>query len=314
MDLHVGRVERALSTFLEDDLSASRLGISQGARNHLERFRSFLNSFYVEKFGYWPPPQGSAFSKSLYRSMYFDFRSLYDFLVDLDSSDSFTQQKPANGGICVLQNLQNFDKLHKYDPLPHPLPLIPDLPVDCRRRQSQRSLIAFKLETKHTKNERQTSTRAILAAASNTSDPSITQNPIVRAYTRFEREWSLKQEDKVSVVDARKVRWILIYAVFQTLISVMRAPKEVRNTEEPSYLLCCLTAGCPPWKTRDETKTAVTSPVQDATPKVSTLLCVARVAAIKGLGFAPHTSSCFQADAMPRLHRYRQFTLVPQLP
>ncbi|EON63300.1 hypothetical protein W97_02527 [Coniosporium apollinis CBS 100218] len=266
MDLHVGRVERALSTFLEDDLSASRLGVSQGARNHLERFRSFLHSFYVEKFSYWPPPEGSSFSKPLYRSMYFDFRSLYDFLVDMESSDALIHQKPANGGICVLQNIQAFDRRHKYEPLPHPLPLIPEIPLEGRSRQSQRSLIAFRLESKNAKNERQTTVRAILSAATNTRNTSIFKSPLVRAYARFEREWSVKQEEKVSIADARRVRWIMIYAILQMLVSVMRAPKEVRNSEEPSYLLCCLTAGCPPWKARDMSK--VLSPaLEDATPR-----------------------------------------------
>jgi len=65
---------------------------------------------------------------------------------------------------------------------------------------------------------------------------------------RFEREWCGKQEDKVSIADARKVRWILIYGVLQMLVSATRAPKEVRDTESPAYPLCCLVAGNPPWK------------------------------------------------------------------
>jgi hypothetical protein len=248
MDLHLGRVTRALSNFLEDDLSAAYFGLSQGARAHLDRFRSFLHSFYVEKFGYWPPPKCSTFPKSLYRSMYFDFRNLYDFLVDLDSTDSLQDQKPASGGICVLQNIQAFDKRHKYLPLPHPLPLLPELPRDRPKTQSQRSLLALKLGTKQARNEQYTSLRTALAEATNMANLAIANSPLVKAYQRFEREWSRSHEEKVSVADARKVRWILIYGCLQMLVSVIRAPKEVRDTEGPSYPLCCLVAGTLPWE------------------------------------------------------------------
>ena len=249
MDLHLGRVMAALSNFLEDDFSAAYLGLGQGARAHLDRFRSFLHSFYVEKFGYWPPPEGSCFSKALYRSMYFDFRSLYDYLVDMESTESIQSQKPASGGICVLQNVQAFNKRHKNAPLPHPLPRLPEDTTPRNRTQSQRALVAFKLGSKQARTDRYMTTRAALTAATNTHDVSVTSSPLVMAYMRFERECAVRQRDeKVSIADARKVRWLLIYGVLQMLISAIRAPKEVRDTEEPTYPLCCLVTGTPPWK------------------------------------------------------------------
>ena len=36
--------------------------------------------------------------------------------------------------------------------------------------------------------------------------------------------------------------------MLQTLISVTRAPVEVRDTEGVSYPLCCQIAGTPPWQ------------------------------------------------------------------
>lgn len=248
MDLHLGRVTAALSNFLEDDLSSTHLGLPQATRNHLDRFRSFLHAFYVEKFGYWPPPEGCTFSKALYRSMYFDFRNLYDYLVDLESTNDIHQQKPASGGICVLQNVQAFDRRHKYAALPHPMPLVPETPSSQSRRQSQKTLVAFKLGTKAAKTERILSARAAMTAATNSKDATVTQFPLVRAYMRFEREWADRPDEKVTIADARKVRWILIYAVLQMLVSVTRAPTEVRESEEPAYPLCCLVTGTLPWK------------------------------------------------------------------
>lgn len=247
MDLHLGRVTRALSNFLEEDFSPAHLGLSSGQRAHLDRFRSFLHTYYVEKFGYWPPPPGSRFSKSLYKSMYFDFRSLYDFLVDLDSSDSLVDQKPASGGICVLQNVQAFDSRHKYIPLPHPQPLLPEDPNQTHRSNSQRALSSLKLGSKHSKTEKYHTARDALAAATNSADEVIWYAPLVKEYKKFERECTRRPEEKISTRDARKVRWILIYGTLQMLVSVIRAPKEVRDVDNPTYPLCCLVSRLAPW-------------------------------------------------------------------
>lgn len=228
-------------------MSPSYLGLSQGARAHLEYFRSFLHSFYVEKFGYWPPQAVSGFPKALYKSMYFDFRNLYDLLVDLESTGSIQDQKPASGGICVLQNVQAFDRRHKYLPLPHPMPLLPDHSDDRSRNHSQRERLALKLGTKQAKTERYNRVRTALANATNAASSSIAKTPLVKAYQRFEREWIRMHEEKVSIRDARKVRWLLIYGCLQMLVSAIRAPKEVKDTDGPTYPLCCLVPSTLPW-------------------------------------------------------------------
>ncbi|OJD35413.1 uncharacterized protein BKCO1_170001 [Diplodia corticola] len=250
MDLHLTRVSKAVSTFLEAELSPSNLGLPPGPRAHLERFRSFLNSFYADKFGYWPPPKGAGFSRDLCRSMYYDFKALYDYLVDIDSSESIQAQKPADGGICVLQNVQAFDKRHKYTPLPHPLPLLPTTPKPHGRVLSQRSLVSLTLGNKQSKTDKQLMQLAALSNATNSRKTTIANAPLVRVYKIFERDSLDKQKEKVSISDARKVRWILIYATLQMLVSVTRAPREVRDTEGAHYPLCCLTAGTPPWKNK----------------------------------------------------------------
>ncbi|QDS72392.1 hypothetical protein FKW77_008645 [Venturia effusa] len=247
MDLHLGRVTRALSNFLEEDFSSSHLGLSSSQRAHLDRFRSFLHTYYVDKFGYWPPPPGCRFSKSLYKSMYFDFRSLYDFLVDMESSDSFMAQKPASGGICVLQNVQAFDARHKYIPLPHPLPLLPEEVNQTQRSNSQRALMSLKLGSKNAKTEQYFTARDALAAATNSADVAITYAPLVKEYKRFERDCTRRPEEKISIRDARKVRWIVIYGTLQMLVSVIRAPKEVRDVDTPTYPLCCMVSSLAPW-------------------------------------------------------------------
>ncbi|KAF2796092.1 hypothetical protein K505DRAFT_238574 [Melanomma pulvis-pyrius CBS 109.77] len=249
MDIQLDRVMLAVSNFLEDDLSPAFLGLSDGGRMHLDRFRSFLHGFYVEKFGYWPPPKDSSFSKALYKSMYFDFKYLYDYLVDLESTADISSQKPASGGICVLQNVESFDKRHRFTALPHPLPLLPEHVPMKKRTQSQKTLRALTLGSKQAKTERYMTTRAALTLATNSRDITVTSCPLVQSYMRFERQCALNQRDeKVKMADARKIRWLLVYGTLQYLISAIRAPKEVRDTEGPTYPLCCLVTEKSPWQ------------------------------------------------------------------
>ncbi|KAJ4286294.1 hypothetical protein N0V90_013328 [Kalmusia sp. IMI 367209] len=249
MDIELGRITRAVRNFLEDDLSPAYLGLTDAARLHLDRFRSFLNSFYVDKFGYWPPLDGTMFSKALYRSLYFDFESLHDYLVDPESSMDFASQRLASGGICVLQNVASFDKRHKFPPLPHPLPLLPNEVASRSKSVSQKSLKTLTLRSKQNKNERYLSACAALAMATNGEIAPRTDSPIIQAYIRFERQCILNhREERVSMADARKVRWLLIYGTLQYLTSALRAPMQVRDSEGPSYYLCCLVAEHSQWQ------------------------------------------------------------------
>ncbi|KAL8938748.1 MAG: hypothetical protein Q9216_003735 [Gyalolechia sp. 2 TL-2023] len=251
MDLRLEHAGRSLGNFLEDELSGAYLGLSPAARNHLDRFRSFLHSFYVGKYGYWPPsrsnPASAALPKSTFKAMYFEFRNLYEYLVDPTSGTDLQSDRPADGGICVYQNVSAFDKRKKYTSLPHPLPLVPESSILSGRQKTGTVRKLFKYSQAQ-KIERRTAALAALSAATNPSDIKVMECGLVREYLRFEKSWTLQEKDEsVSCSDARKVRWILIYAVLQTLISVTRAPAEVRDTEGIPYPLCCQIAGTPPW-------------------------------------------------------------------
>jgi hypothetical protein len=72
----------------------------------------------------------------------------------------------------------------------------------------------------------------------------------VQAYMEFERTYGTRSshgEEKVTSVDARKVRWLVIYGTLQYLHSALRAPNGVRDTESAEYPLCCLIAGQSSW-------------------------------------------------------------------
>ncbi|KAH7079149.1 hypothetical protein BKA63DRAFT_466043 [Paraphoma chrysanthemicola] len=245
LDMHLGRVSNALQTFLEEDFSPAHLGLAEGARSHLRRFQRFLHQFYAEKYGYWPPPKSaSPFPKALYKSMFYDFQSLYELLVDKQSSTDLGSQRPASGGICVLQNVCHFDKRHKFTAQPHPLPLLPD------RSQPRKTVRSLSSASNHKKIHDNHAKSAALFAATNSLEPDMMKSKVVQAYMEFERTYSTNsthREEKVTAVDARKVRWLVIYGTLQYLQSALRAPSGVRDTESAEYPLCCLIAGQSTW-------------------------------------------------------------------
>ena len=278
MDIRLEHVGRSLGNFLEDDLSGANLGLPDEARAHLERFRSFLHSFYIQKHGYWPPARTdrrvASLPKPILRSMYFDFRCLYDYLVDPSSYCSLQgvldNDRLADGGICALQNLTAFDSRYKFAPLPYLLPRNPE--ISTLLRPQKPSGLSRVFRNKYAKNERRMATLGALTAATNCDDMNVMECALVREYFRFEREWTIKEDKKIAASDARKVRWILIYAILQNLISVTRAPREVRDTESVSYPLCCQIAGTPPWKVDANLQKATESKASTPATLVNTTL------------------------------------------
>ena len=244
MDLHLGGVARAVGSFLEEELGPRNLGLSKTARDHLDRFRSFLHNYYVEKLGYFPPNVEEPWNKRRWSKMHHAFQMLYEYLVDNESSMDLLGDRGVTGGICVVQNIKAFDARHGYSPLPHPLPLLPVIPEKKRSVEHQISLRNFKLSRTNSIAEQQVSIREALLAATNASTPDDEKCELVAEYQRFERQ---RLEEKLTPAEARKIRWLLIYGTLQMLISVTRVPSETRAIETVTYPLCALTTGGPAW-------------------------------------------------------------------
>lgn len=178
--------------------------------------------------------------------MYIDFRKLYEYLVDPNFSALMALRDPTAGGIYGVQATSSFDRRHRYTTLPHPTALIPDVSyLSSLPKASPLSRIFS--NNKQSRQDRRTASLCALTAATNCSDVKVMESAIVREYFRFERETTLREEEKISPSDGRRLRWLLIYSILQILISVTRAPIEVRDTEGIDYALCCQIAGTPPW-------------------------------------------------------------------
>ena len=253
MDLRLEKAGRVLSSFLSEDLSDAHLGLTPSTRSHLDKFRTFLQSYYVAKLGYYPPSNG-AFPKSIFGQMCSEFQKLYDLLVDTNFSTADDIPTSQQGGICVFQSVQAFDSRHRYTSLPHPLPLLPEIGNASSSKATLSKRLSFHVRADETKPDPQLVAFASLNKATNRHDQSLYECTLVRAYRGFEKDCVFSpsktdKNEKLSQTDARKVRWILIYSILQTLLSVTRVPEEVRDTQNVPYNLCVLTTGCPPWKT-----------------------------------------------------------------
>lgn len=253
-----------LSDLLEDDLSETHLGLSTGARAHLDRFRTYIRGFYTAKFGRFPPPPADSrcstiFRPEVYCVMRMDFEALYEYLVDERYTTVDNSHPVAQGGICALQSVHAFDLRHNTTPLPHPLPL---LPTPLKGKVS-RSRIGLAWPTGNNRTEGGGKVRpdqrlvahASVMKATNSTKVHLLENGLVLAYRKFEEDFILAphkagraERSSLSQSDARKVRWLLVYSTYQTLRDCTEVPTEVTYQEGVDYHLAVSAKGLLPWQ------------------------------------------------------------------
>ncbi|KAK0389040.1 hypothetical protein NLU13_2616 [Sarocladium strictum] len=248
MDDRMFRASDTLRNFLDDELSDTYVGLPSGPRAHLERFRSFLMGYYTKQLGYYPP---RLFDSNLLRMMREDFEALYELLVDNGYDTSQPMPTIAVGGICILQLVQDFDKAHDHKPIEHPLPLLPhvqEMPSVKRMNWLPRG--------GRTKPDQRLLEHTALIKATNWKREFFT-NELVCAYRKFEEDTILApkktdKQEKVSLIDARKVRWLVVYAVYQVLKNVTEEPAEVQDDMDAAYHLSISTGLLPVWEHKHE--------------------------------------------------------------
>lgn len=252
MDQKLERVGHAVATFFDDELHSGFLGLPEVARQHLDRFRSFLHSFYIEQHGFWPPKKfdEDVVQRLICNSLYADFRSLYLHLAETRETNSGAAANvKLAGGVCALQNVKAFDARQHLAPLPQQLPRIPAMPAShsttVSRRQSRSSWNP--LIRQREDKDRLNAERMQALIDSTNREWTLMNCLLVRRYSEFEIDSAVDELETISLADARKVRWIVVYAILQTLISITQAPNQVRNTEGLSYPLCCEVPQKMPW-------------------------------------------------------------------
>jgi hypothetical protein len=254
MDIRLQKVCKTITSFFENEFSSGFLGLPQAAKDHLDRFRSFLHAYYIEQHGFWPPNrfEEEAVQLSICKRMYSDFKSLYEHLADTTSSASNMDAAPGTtGGVCVLQNVRNFDNRQRLPPLPQPLPRIPSMgnvSVSALERKQRRN--SWNPIVRHREDKERRNTQRMQALIDSTNrDWTLMNCVLVRRFSEFEIETAVDDLETISLSDGRKVRWIVVYAILQFLQSITQAPEQVRNTDGLSYALCCEAPALMPWDT-----------------------------------------------------------------
>ncbi|EXJ78307.1 hypothetical protein A1O3_09468 [Capronia epimyces CBS 606.96] len=253
MDLRLDRVYKSVVDFFESEVRVGFLGLPQPARDHLFKFRAFLRKFYVDKHLCWPPDgfESDATRQKIYSAIFSDFKNLYQHLVDPESSTSLGESDVTkSGGICTHQVIQAFDIKHRYEPLAHPLPLLPKGPDSAagQRQPLQRRLSWNPIQKRKADREaRKMQDKQALITASN-RDLLVMDCPLVRRFSEFEESTVDDELVGLSVIEGRKVRWLMVYAVLQTFHAIAQPPVQVRNTNNLTYSLCCQPPKRMPWQ------------------------------------------------------------------
>lgn len=269
MDSRLDRCGKQMSTFLSDEFSEARLSLSSAARAHLDGFRTWLQSYYVAKFGYYPPVPPvnatTAFPSPIFRQMRTEFQKLYNLLVDTTLSATDTLPVSRQGGVCILQITKSFDARSGYKSMPYPFPLLPE-PTEVPSTPKRRFSWTTKVEK--VKPDDRLVFNA-LAKATNRKEEALYDCSLVRAYRGFEKECVLSSAkagrgEKLSPAEGRKIRWLLIYATLQTLNSATLVPEEVRDVHNVPYNLCVLTKQCPPWSVQRPYRTLLRTQTDQA--------------------------------------------------
>ncbi|KAL0932113.1 uncharacterized protein CTRU02_213066 [Colletotrichum truncatum] len=263
MNNKLSQASHMLKTFLEEELSEANLGLSSGSRAHLDRFRSFVLSFYTTKLGYYPPlsmdSRSTIFEPDVFDTLRRDFRAVYELLVDEGFTSDDSSPLLAQGGICAVQSVQAFDERCDYPSLKHPLPLLPELNDDKSSRRMSLAWLGNASRADKLKPDNRLVAHAALIKAMNVRDAGLLDNDFVHAYRKFEEDSvaphaKVDKTEKISLVDARKVRWILIYAVHQVLRNCTEPPPEVRDSADADYHIAVSTEQLPPWRTARDLK------------------------------------------------------------
>ncbi|KAI1494804.1 hypothetical protein F5X96DRAFT_465299 [Biscogniauxia mediterranea] len=285
MDERLGKSGSMLTTFLQDELSDVQLGLFPGARAHLERFRTLLHEFYAARFGYYPPPSidplSMIYDAEVFRTMRDDFDALYQYLVDDNLGVSQNSAFLEQGGICTLWSVRSFDARQKFETLLHPLPLLPDVP---RETTASRKVLWLGKQTKPSQSHRDKTYTALLKAT-NQNKRGLLKNELVQAYRWFEGTSTCQPSkadrlENLGPTDARKVRWILIYAIYQVLRQATDPPPEVKDCVNTPYHVSIPTANLPVWDERQSIDALLREQADHVTrnPSISTTVWSSRSA------------------------------------
>ncbi|KAI1749809.1 hypothetical protein F4782DRAFT_288262 [Xylaria castorea] len=293
--LRVQAAEERLVTFAFADAWGPKTPNNSTARASAERLQQFFVRHYARTCGTWPPAESGArttdgeemwLTRTVAQMLQKDFSALYDYLVNRDVVWDESEMRSSRKWMMVSESgnksfeadtedlpltdlLIEFDNRMRFPHIPHPYPLVPDSipPASSPRPGSSRDR-SKKDKDKNAKpapDDRTLERRIQLAYTEATNIYSLgsefAQSDLIESFVKFEKT------DMVGAVDpftARRGRWVLIYAVLQTLATVSVDSPNVRYKDGVPYHLSPRLKGTrtPPWK-------GVSSPALEAGHELS---------------------------------------------
>jgi len=234
MDMKLTRVDRALRELLENELANTLQGLTASQDAHLERFRSFLNTYYVAKFGYWPPPK---FTQTMLFDMSYELECAYELMVDAtlfpDGLDISSKD------MRTYQNLTIFDAKNKCTSRVNMLPIKSKTGKLDGKALTGKTSISLSSSKVKKRQQILAGAKTDLLIATNDTAVQIRDCAFVRAYLAFELDCLDHLEADLTIDDARSMRWILIYCMLQVLDSVTSTPARIATPGSMPYPTCC---------------------------------------------------------------------------
>ena len=227
-----------------------------------DRFRKWLCKYYEKAFLHWPPTANDHtwLTRDMVVRLRRDFYGLYDYLVDRDVVFDGTEYRPGQKWAIISKSgqafradtadlpmtdiLLGFDDRHKFPHIPHPYPHTPtSVPVTSKPKSS------FHLKKPATASEILAVSRRKALSYSEASNVYVLRNQymhtdLVTTFIAFEQTDLL---DAVDPFEARRGRWLLIYAVLQVLATVAVDSPNLRHAENVHYHLSPQMKGVVPW-------------------------------------------------------------------
>jgi hypothetical protein len=237
---------------------------SSAARGCFDRLRKWLCKYYENAFLHWPPTNEHTWlTHDMVVRLSNDFHGLYDYLVDRDVLFDGSEYRPGQKWAILSKSgqpfradmhdlpftdiLLGFDARHKFPHLPHPYPQVPlSVPVQSKSK----SAFTLKKPTSPADLLAQSRRKALsYAEASNVYilRDQYMHTDLVTNFIRFEQSDML---DSLDPLEARRGRWILIYAILQVLATISVDSPNLRYKEGAQYHLSPQMKGVVPWAER----------------------------------------------------------------